>query len=404
MSGTVSYWHQRARAAAVEADVVVVGAGIVGASAAYWIRQLKPGSHVVLIDRGAVAAGASGRNAGFLLRGTPLNFEDAVRETGREAALWLYRFTDESITRMLERTSDADVRLAHTGSLLAAGGEAEREALRLSVEALREAGYPVEYWSASRVHERAGAEGFHGGFYDPGGATVDPLRLVRHLAQSSQASLYEHHEALGVESDPAGRAVVECAARSFVAPAVILALNAYLPRLIPALTHVVSPVRAQMLAADVERGFKLPLPVYSHNGYFYVRSADDGTLLIGGARHRHAETEVGYEDSITPGLQADLVTYANKHFPASGHLSVKRRWSGTMGFSPDGVPVVGQLDELRAVWAAGFTGHGMAFGFGIGRLLARLALGEEGGSDAAHFSARRAGIENLPVPPTAGAS
>ena len=58
-------------------------------------------------------------------------------------------------------------------------------------------------------------------------------------------------------------------------------------------------------------------------------------------------------------------------------VGVERRWSGIMGFSPDGLPVAGQLPGVpRAHFACGFTGHGMGYGLRFGYLVARLALGE----------------------------
>jgi gamma-glutamylputrescine oxidase len=159
------------------------------------------------------------------------------------------------------------------------------------------------------------------------------------------------------------------------APHVVLCLNAFLPHLVPALSAFVRPVRAQMLATAPAAPF-LDRPVYSHEGFFYVRQLPDGRVLAGGARHLHLDAEVGYEDATTEALQADLEAHLRRHFPAAAGAPVERRWSGTMGFSPDGLPVVGAAPGVPgALFACGFTGHGMAFGARFGLLLARLALG-----------------------------
>ena len=118
-----------------------------------------------------------------------------------------------------------------------------------------------------------------------------------------------------------------------------------------------------------ERG--IPLPVYSHEGHYYVRQLDDGTLLAGGGRQNHRDTEVGYEDVTTPAVQADIERYLHTHFPWTTSLRVQTRWSGIMGFSPDDRPVVDRVPGVpQAIFATGFTGHGMGFGMRMGQMLA----------------------------------
>ncbi|HEX7069896.1 MAG TPA: FAD-dependent oxidoreductase [Rhodothermales bacterium] len=389
MTGTLSFWQFEGREVPREADFLVVGAGITGASTAWWIRQRAPDARIVLIDRGSVAAGASGRNAGFLLRGTVRLFSEEVREVGLENALRIHRFTTASIRSMLEALDGLDFSLRKSGSLLAAGDEEEDGLLRESVRLLRESDEAVEYWSPETVAERTPAVGFSGGMYDPEGATVNPVRLVGALVNGAYASV-----ATGVSvrrvTERDGHLVVETDGPSLRARRVVLGLNAHLPQVDSSLRRYVRPVRAQMLAGRPARGFNLDLPVYSHYGYFYVRMAPDGAFLVGGARHLHRDEEVGYDDATTPSLQSDLEAYARRHFPSAGALEVTRRWSGTMGFSPDGLPVIGRSDN-GAIWAGGFTGHGMAFGFGIGRMLASLAMDEDPGPEAQPFLADRFG-------------
>jgi glycine/D-amino acid oxidase-like deaminating enzyme len=157
---------------------------------------------------------------------------------------------------------------------------------------------------------------------------------------------------------------------------VLVAANAYLPALVPELGAVVRPVRAQMLATAPVAPV-LPVPVYSHDGFYYARQTADGRVLLGGARHLHEAGEVGHEDATTPALQADLEAYLRAHVPGAAGAPVERRWSGTMGFSPDGLPVLGDVPGVPgAVYAAGFTGHGMGYGLRFGRLAARRLLGE----------------------------
>jgi glycine/D-amino acid oxidase-like deaminating enzyme len=165
-------------------------------------------------------------------------------------------------------------------------------------------------------------------------------------------------------------------------------LNAYLPRVLPGLGEAVRPVRAQMMATEPIAPV-LDRPVYSHEGYFYIRQRWDGRVLVGGARHLHLEQETGYEDGTTPELQDDLAAYLADHFPEVANARIDRRWSGTMGFSPDGLPVVGTVPGVPgAIYAAGFTGHGMGYSMRFGDLLASRLLGEADEADDLFDAAR----------------
>jgi glycine/D-amino acid oxidase-like deaminating enzyme len=230
--------------------------------------------------------------------------------------------------------------------------------------------------SPADTNKRLNSSNFFGGLLVSTGATVDPVRLVNEIALRSKAVVRDNClvEAVVQRSD---RIEIRTSRHKFVAPVVTVALNAYLPTLFPDLHTMVSPVRAQMLGTSVASGPKINYPVYSHQGYYYLRQTGDGRLLVGGARHLHREEEVGYEDNTTLGLQNDLVRYLDTYFPKYKYQAIDNRWSGTMGFSPDGIPSIGAVPGLDGpqYWAAGFTGHGMSLGFLIGRTLANLAAG-----------------------------
>lgn len=384
MTRTYSPWQRPLPPAAC--DVAVVGGGVMGAATAFWLRRLDPALRVVLVEAETLAHGASGRNAGFLLLGTHTDYASAVRAYGRDAARRLWRFTADNARLVWEEGGSA-FDLTLTGSVIAAGSPDEVDRLRESADLLAEDGVEAHYLSAEAANARMGSEGFAGALAVSEGGTLHPAKLVRYLAVRSGATVLEGWPVTALEPGPSG---VRIAGERGVLGAgqVVLTLNAFLPRLVPEAARFVRPVRAQMLATEPVRPF-LGTPVYSHEGYFYLRQLGDGRLYLGGARHLHAEKEIGYDDATTEGLQADLEAYLRTHFPAVGGPAVERRWSGAMGFSPDGLPGVGAVPDVPgATWAAGFTGHGMGFGLRFGLLLARHTLGRD--DEAADlFDARR---------------
>ena len=373
LSRTYSPWQ---RPLPPECDVAVVGGGVMGAATAYWLRQLDPSLRLALVEAETMAFGASGRNAGFLLLGSHVDYATAVEAVGRERARRLWRFTRENAVLLRDLGGEEAFELQRTGSLLAAGDEAEAARLHRSADLLREDGVEAVYLDAAAANARANAEHFRGALVVPEGGMLHPAKLVRHLAAGSGAALLEGARVTALAPGSGGVRLVS-EAGVLEAPRAVLCLNAFLPRLVPELAGYVRPVRAQMLATAPVAPF-LDRPVYSHEGYFYVRQRPDGRVLLGGARNLHEADEVGYDDATTEALQSDLEAYLHRHFPASGAPVVERRWSGTMGFSPDGRPVVGNVPGVPgAVFACGFTGHGLSYGVRFGLLLAHLALGQD---------------------------
>lgn len=366
-------------------DVAIVGGGVIGTATAYALSHLAPGLRVVLLEAGRLAGAASGRNAGFLMLGTHADYASAVDTYGRDVARRVWGFTAEALAEALMIPGGGAVR---TGSVLAAGSPGEALRLQRAQALLAEDGVASE-WRPPGA-DAYGTRGFGGTLVVPDGGAVDPVQLVRRLAAASGADVregtcVERLEAAGgaVRLEIEGGGAVE-------AQHVLVATNARVERLVSGLAGVVRPVRAQMLAT-APVGSSLPAPVYSHDGYFYVRQTPDGRVLVGGARHRHEAEEVGHDDATTPALQSDLEAYLADHIPAAAGAPVERRWAGTMGFSADGLPLLGDVPGVPgAVFAAGFTGHGMGYGLRFGRLAARRLLGLADDAESLFTAARLA--------------
>lgn len=373
---TESIWQHSHRRRTVSYDVAVVGGGIVGAATAYWLRQLDSSLRVAMLEAETPGAGASGRNAGFILLGTDTDYLSAEGRYGPRTAKRVWHFTREN-RRMVQDLSGPEVGWEAQGSLTVAGDGEEDARLRQAVPRMRSAGIPVVYLDAPETNRRLNATGFQGSLYVTTGAVVNPLRLVHQLLAQSEADVFTYHPVQSLHRAGGGVDLVTPDVH-VRADRVALTLNAYLPSLVPSTRRFVRPVRAQMLATEPADTRAVPLPAYSHQGYFYVRQMSDGQMLVGGGRHRHREAEVGYEDATTPAVQADIERYLHTHFPWTTGLGVQHRWSGTMGFSPDGRPVVGSVPDLpEAVFATGFTGHGMGYGVRMGRLLAEKTTGTD---------------------------
>ncbi len=372
---TVSFWQQAHREPETAYDVVIVGGGIIGASTAYWLGRQRPSLEVALVEARTPGAGASGRNAGFILQGTAADYLSDVERYGERTARRLWHFTRENRELLASELRSSAFGWESEGSLTVAGDPEEDERLRASVSHLRAAGAPVVYLEPEKVNRRLHATELYGGLYVTSGGVVNPLQLVQHLVAKSGADVRTFQPVQQIQWGRDG-VTLDTPDRQLWGRRAVLAVGPSLPELVPSLGRFVRPVRAQMLATAPVDASSMPVPVYSHEGEFYVRQLDGGAVLAGGGRHHHRSAEETDVDTTTPAVQATIERYLHTHYPWTQALPIRQRWSGIMGFSPDGRPVVGPVPgHPESVFATGFTGHGMGYGFRMGRLLAERVTG-----------------------------
>ena len=377
-----SLWLATARReAADEVEVAVVGGGIVGLSTAYWLGRA--GRRVAVLEAGGLACRASGRNAGFLMTGTPEPYAELAGSIGEAAARRLWETSRENrelLRGELLDTGRVDCGFLPEGSWIAAlSGTGQEEELRASAEALSALGFDLEWREEAEVRRASGSERLSGAIFQPRDGGLQPVELCRGIARLSGASIKTGFAVRRME--PAGdRVRLVAEAGEVVAERVVLALNAYAGALLPHLAGEVRPVRGQMLALAPlapTAGRELPGVWYVNEGYEYLRQLADGTVVVGGCRWAAREVEVGTAETPTATVQGALERFLTDAFPRFAGRPVRQRWAGTMAFTSDGLPRIGEVPGLpNAIYAAGFNGHGMSLGFATGRYLARRAMGE----------------------------
>ncbi|HET7035779.1 MAG TPA: FAD-binding oxidoreductase [Thermomicrobiaceae bacterium] len=381
---TVSLWQDTAVWPALphrflEADVCVVGAGIVGSTLATFLARA--GKSVIVLEARDVALGASGRNAGFVCTLLEPDYHRQIETLGPAGARERRELGMRNRAILKGFLDDYGVWYEQRGSMILAVDEAEARELAAAAAALQRDGYPVE-----RFERDPTGHGFSGAVYEPGDLATQPYWLVTEIMAHSGATVVPNCAVWSIEQG--GDGVVVHGQRAGVRAAqVCLCTNAYSPTIHPYFAGKVAPKRAQMLATSPVPRF-LDVPVSAEYGYQYFRQLPDGRFLLGGLRNRFLEQEVGYNDAQTsPELQRGLEEFIAEHFPELRNARVERRWSGIMGFSPDGLPLVGRLPDLPDVYfAVGFSGEGMGIGAATAERAAALMLH---GADPGIVSAAR---------------
>lgn len=359
---TVSLWQRAADPISLECDLAIVGAGIAGLSAA--LTAGRRGLSTVILERERPGAGASGRNAGFLIRGAADNYALAAREWGRDRAATVWRITEENHRLLRSLGVGALDGYRQLGSCVVALEPVELGELRESLDMLREDGFEAEWIEPGASRDNLWQSGRAlGGLLNPGDAICSPVELLGLLEASlaPTVNLVVGGEVMSIAPGPGGLHVSSRTHR-VRAERVLICTNAYSGSLLPSLADLVTPRRGQLLqiAAD---GASLDHAYYANRGSEYFRPGPEGTLLVGGCRTYFADQELGLDDRVTEPVQSALERFASEVLGVRGR--VLARWAGTMGFSPDGLPLVGPVPVEGipdgSVWfCGGFTGHGMS--------------------------------------------
>jgi len=341
----------------VEADVCVIGLGGSGLSALDRLQKNRT-TRIVGIDATGIAAGAAGRNGGFLLAGPAHFHHRAVATWGRSAAVQLYRLTIEGIERMARRFPDL---VDRTGSVRVAADAAEEEDVQAHLQALRDDAFSASPWTGP--HGRTG-------LFVPDDAVFHPAERCVRLADrvwDKGAWLYGGDPVRAIQGT-----TVHTDRGEIDAGVVLVCVDGGLGLLLPELAERVRTVRLQMLCTGPVAFGTAQHAMYHRSGLDYWQQRPDGRLFVGGCRDADPESEGDPPARPTEPVQQALDRLVQQVIGVQA--PVTHRWAGRVGFTDDYLPIV---QEVRpGVWAAGgYSGTGNIIGTLAGEALADAACG-----------------------------
>ncbi|HYD98582.1 MAG TPA: FAD-binding oxidoreductase [Alphaproteobacteria bacterium] len=352
----------------VEADVVVVGAGYTGLSAALDLRAR--GYSVAVLEAGRIGGGASGRNGGQIVTAYNPSMARIEGLVGREDARRLWAMGEESKAIIRERVErhaiDCDL---HWGYIFAALKDRQVGALDAMQREWQAYGYDgLQRLDRGEIRSWIETDKYAGGLFDPGGGHLHPLKYVQGLARAAReagVALYEDSPVVRIETET--KPVATTAEGAVRARHMILAGNA-LFRLVPSMAWRIMPVTTFMIgtaplaperADALVRGRHAVADINFVLNYYRV-SADHRMLFGGG---------VSYSGFDGPGLRARLRRTMLRFFPHLADAPIEFCWGGWVDISLNRLPHFGRLGP-STYFAQGFSGHGVALTGLAGRLMA----------------------------------
>jgi sarcosine oxidase, subunit beta len=371
-----------------QVDVAIIGAGVAGCSIAYQLA--KRGKSVAVFDKRGICSGASGRNGGMTGSGS------ALHSSAGEA---IYALTSENFSMLqdeLARELDDDFSLLVTGGIDIATTEEQAEFLKQAVARQRENDVDVEWLDGSQARDLVPAlsKNVYGVEWKRNSGHLWPFQLVHALANGARqysARFHTHTPVERILTSDGQVSGVETDRGTVIAGAVVVATNAWTRDLLTDLPDgAIVPSRGQILVTQPV-GQILPMPFSTNYDKEYGRQTHSGQILCGGFRRLDIDEGLGVDtEYVHPPAVGGIANCLSTIFPKLRDLRVVRAWSGLMGFTADGLPMIGAYGEHDGLYvAAGFNGGGFSFAPAAGKAMAQLIANGRSTLDLEPFDPNR---------------
>jgi glycine/D-amino acid oxidase-like deaminating enzyme len=357
----LSFWEQDAM---LDADVVVIGGGIIGLQTAIELREQQPDVRTVLLERGLLPEGASCRNAGFACFGSLTEILHDIDTMGEAAALALVERRWRGLVLLRRRVGDEAMGYEALG-----GHELLLDAHLGALDRLRDVNRMLRPLFGQDVFA-LDAAGLGAGRFGPRARALvrNPLegqlhsgRLMRALAKLAAERGVEIHTGAKVkqleESD--GEVRVHVAGErglTFRAARVALCTNGLSCELLP--HSDIAPGRGQVLVTAPVAGLPWRGAYHLDEGFIYFRNVGE-RVLLGGARNLDFDGEATADMVSSETIQSALEGLLHDTVLPGRALEIDYRWAGVMGFAKDKQPMVRRLSD-RIVFGFGCNGMGVA--------------------------------------------
>ncbi|TKC94119.1 NAD(P)/FAD-dependent oxidoreductase [Polyangium fumosum] len=346
------------------ASVVIVGGGIMGLSVAWHLAKDHGITDTVVVEKGYLCGGASGRNGG----GVRAQF-------GSEENI---RLMQESIRMCRDFAAEMKINVwfRQGGYLFLVRNEPARRNLEQSVRVQNECGLAtrlLEPKEAKRIVPELDIEGVLLASYNPDDAVVFPWPFVWGYAECAQklgVEIETFTEVTGFETRGARIEGVVTNKGRIRTNRVVNACGAWSPELAALLDVELPnrPHRHEICSTEPLKPWLKPLVADLSNGLYFSQSMRGE--IVGGISNE--DVPEGLDMGSSHRFLALYARALTRTVPLLGRVKVLRQWAGCYDLTPDANPIVGEVDAIEHFYqASGFMGHGFMMAPVMGKLLAQ---------------------------------
>ncbi len=409
------YDYQSAPNLPERVDVLIIGAGLTGVSAAYHMEEfVRQGLSVAVIEAGNIGEGSSGRNGGnfeLMPENFKVKYEYLVRERFKYLREFFPRLTDAELLRKAKRQArtmmqfgqrnalrfldivhknniDADV--SDEGWLRIAENEEEVRGFEADAKLARSLGIKVEILTKEEIKARFNIDAEFAGRLIYGFGNYHPYKFLvgaMKVAISRGINLFTNTKVTNINTNDPKEVIVESDRGAIRTSRVIVATNAYTSEFLPEL-KAIHPYQSQIFTLEHVEDHLKGITYTGHQGDQYAnipkgsKYVDEngvarGTLLVGGGE----DTPIKSASQVrqNPEVFKSVKGLTDKYHPDTVNQPPSAGWAGPMGFTDDRAPLIGFLvrngkEDRRVGIAAGFSGYGGSYCVEAGYLVGQMVM------------------------------
>ncbi|MFK7951276.1 MAG: NAD(P)/FAD-dependent oxidoreductase [Ekhidna sp.] len=360
----------------LSADIIIIGAGITGLSAAASLKEKEPSLRVIVLERGILPTGASTKNAGFACFGSVSELLNDVETIGENGMVALVEKRWNGLQKTINRLGKETIDLK-----MQSGYELVFEETSDTIREIERINDLLEPLFKDKVFHNANSKigsfrlgGTHHLIENKLEGQLDTGKLISSLWQyCSQLGISVHtgcEVTEIVEENDSVRIITKDT--EFIAKQVGVCTNAFTKKLLRE-EFDIAPGRGIVMSIIPSSPLSLKGTFHYHDGYYYFRDYYE-KLLFGGGRNLALKEEETTEFGINEMIKERLLRDLDEIILPNQEYKIEMEWSGIMAFGKTKQPIVKKVSDKIAVGAR-LGGMGVAIGSLVGEEVADLLLG-----------------------------
>ncbi|SIQ92019.1 Glycine/D-amino acid oxidase [Chryseobacterium sp. RU37D] len=347
-----------------ECDVLIVGGGITGSLIAH--QMVMEGYKTILIDKREICNGSTSATTSMLQYEIDIPLSELIMKVGKKGALRSYKACSDAIDKIekLSKEIKSGSGFKRKKSLYYASNKKDSQWLKKEFEARKSAGFDVKWLEAEEIEDRFGFEKTFGGILSKQGASIDAFKFSHELLKlniKGGLQIFDKTEMNKVEYYKGFNLVTVDSGFQIKAKKMIYCIGYESKNLIK--ENFVNLKSTYALVSEIDKKkFKNIINTLVWNTdkpYMYMRTTDDGRLLIGGGDEDFYDA--GKRDALLNKKEKEILRILKKIKP-DYNFYTDFIWAGTFGETKDGLPYIGEHKNFKnSYFVLGFGGNGITF-------------------------------------------
>ncbi|MBG77229.1 MAG: Gamma-glutamylputrescine oxidoreductase [Alphaproteobacteria bacterium MarineAlpha5_Bin12] len=370
-------------------DICIIGGGFTGLWTAIKIKEKKPESNIIIIEKDLCGSGASGRNGGCMIPQST-KFQGIKKIVGLNDAKKIVVSTEAAVNNIKDFCvqNNIDAQIRDDGVLYGATNKFHKGAFESLIKDLKENG--INSWerlSKEKVQLLTGSKKFVDGYFSPIGGSLQPALLVRGLkktAENKGVKIFEKSAAISYNGTE--EIIVKTKKGSVNCKKLIIAMNAWTPTLLPFLSRSVILVSSDMIITETikdklqDLGLNNGLVILDSNLFtHYCRTTPDGKIILGKGGNTFSFRNKVINSFDGPSTIEKFLKKSFKGFyPSLSKVKITKSWNGPSERTKTGFPFFGYHPNNQNIsYAFGYSGNGVLTTYVGGEILSSMALDEK---------------------------